>query len=229
MSIKNLESNSKIHEYVQNTSLRETELLKELREVTDEKFGSIMQIPPEQGQFMALLVKLIDARRTIEIGVFTGYSTLCVAQAMPEDSYTLACDVQKEWTDVAQTYWEKAGVREKIELKIAPALETLNKRLEQGEAQSFDFVFIDADKENYDAYYECALKLLRKGGLIAIDNVLMFGNVVEGYEVPDELKKHFNKKSIESMKMLNIKIKEDNRVDLSMLKMADGITLLRKK
>jgi len=229
MSIKNLESNSKIHKYVLNSSLRESEILQELREVTDKKFGTIMQIPPEQGQLMALLMKLMGARRSIEIGVFTGYSTLCVAQAMPDDSYTLACDVSEEWTDMAREYWKKAGVEKKIELKIAPALKTLEILLENGESESFDFVFIDADKENYDTYYEYALKLLRDGGLIAIDNVLMFGNVVEGYEVPESLKKHFTQQSIEAMKTLNKKIKKDSRVDISMLKMADGITLLRKK
>jgi caffeoyl-CoA O-methyltransferase len=229
MSTKNLESNKVIYEYVLQHSLRESEVLQELRELTAKDNNAVMQIPPEQGQFMGLLMQLIKAKRTIEIGVFTGYSTLCVAQAMPDDSYTLACDVSEKWTNIAQEYWEKAGVREKIELKIAPAIETLDTLLDNAEAGTFDFIFIDADKENYDNYYERSLKLLRQGGLIAIDNVLMFGNVVDGYEVEQSKKKHFTDQSIKAMKALNQKIKEDDRVDISMLMMADGITLLRKK
>jgi len=188
-----------------------------------------MQIPPEQGQFMALLVKLIGAKRTIEIGVYTGYSTLCIAQALPGDSYTVACDISETWTNIAKNYWIKAGVDKKIDLRIAPATETLELLLGEGQKETYDFIFIDADKDNYDAYYELSLKLLRKGGLIAIDNVLLFGSVIDSSLLDKSLRDKIPESSIQAVRDLNIKINSDTRVDISMLKIADGITLLMKR
>ncbi len=217
-----------IHEYVLDHSLRESEILHRLRLETKKDPSAIMQIPPEQGQLMSLLVKLMGAKRTIEIGVYTGYSTLCVVQAMPNDSYTVACDVNEKWTDIAKKYWKEAGIDQKIDLRIAPASETLTQLITSGQSDSYDFIFIDADKDNYDAYYELSLKLLRKGGLIAIDNVLLFGSVLDSNSKYFEPEHQFPKSNIQSVRDLNIKIKNDPRVDISMLQIADGITLVRK-
>jgi len=221
----NLNQVKNIRQYVLNNSLRESDILNRLRLETAKDSLSIMQIPPEQGQLMALLVKLIGAKRSIEIGVYTGYSTLCVSQAMPDDSYTVACDVSEQWTKIAKKYWKEACVEQKIDLKIAPASETLQALIDAGQSESYDFVFIDADKEKYDEYYELSLKLLKTGGLIAIDNVLLFGSVIDS-SLSDGT---FPESSIQAMRALNIKIRDDNRVDISMLQMADGITLVRKK
>ena len=178
---------------------------------------------------MALLVKLINARRTIEIGVYTGYSTLCIAEALPDDGYTVACDVSEEWTCIAKRYWKEAQVDQKIDLRIAPAAETLKSLIAGGQSESYDFVFIDADKDNYDEYYELSLVLLKKGGLIAIDNVLLFGSVLETNTVNTSSADIFPQSSILAMRALNTKIKNDTRVDISMLQIADGISLVRKK
>lgn len=218
-----------INEYVLDNSLRESDILKRLRLETRKDPAAIMQIPPEQGQLMALLVKLIAAKRTIEIGVFTGYSTLCVSQAMADDSYTVACDIDEAWTTIAQRYWKEAGVAHKIDLRLAPAAETLELLIEHGESESYDFVFIDADKDRYDQYYELSLKLLKKGGLIAIDNVLLFGSVIDSNLMDVALREKLPESSIQAMRDLNKKIKNDKRVDISMLQIADGISLLRKK
>ncbi len=218
-----------MYEYVLENSLRETDILGRLRVETEKDSSAIMQIPPEQGQFMAFLVKLIGAKRTIEIGVYTGYSALCVSQAMPSDSYTVACDVSEKWTSIATRYWKEAGVENKIDLRIAPASETLELLIADGQSESYDFIFIDADKVNYDNYYELSLKLLKKGGLIAIDNVLLFGSVIDSELLDKKLKDNIPESSIQSIRNLNKKIKNDNRVDISMLQIADGITLVRKK
>jgi predicted O-methyltransferase YrrM len=218
-----------MHEYVLDNSLRESDVLNRLRLETEKDSSAIMQIPAEQGQFMALLVKLIGAKRTIEIGVYTGYSTLCVSQAMPKDSYTVACDVSEEWTNVAKRYWKEADVDKKIDLRIAPASETLELLIEDGQSESYDFIFIDADKDNYDNYYELSLRLLKKGGLIAVDNVLLFGSVIESSLLDISLKGKLSESNIQAVRNLNKKIKNDNRVDISMLQMADGITLVRKR
>ena len=218
-----------LNEYVLDHSLRETDILSRLRVETEKDSSSIMQIPPEQGQLMALLVKLIGATRTIEVGVYTGYSALCVSQAMPNDSYTVACDVSEEWTNVAKQYWKEAGVEHKIDLRLAPALETLTSLIEDGQSETFDFIFIDADKENYDNYYESSLALLRKGGLMAIDNVLLFGSVIDSSLLDKSLVGKINEASIQAVRDLNVKIKNDDRVDISMLQIADGITLAIKK
>jgi len=218
-----------MYEYVLASSLRESDVLSRLRLETDKDSSAIMQIPPEQGQLMALLVKLLGAKRTIEIGVYTGYSALCVAQAMPVDSYTVACDVSEEWTNIAKKYWKEADVDKKIDLRLAPAFETLELLIDGGQSESYDFVFIDADKDNYDNYYELSLKLLKRGGLMAIDNVLLFGSVIDSDLLDIKLRDKLPESSIQSVRDLNIKIKHDNRVDISMLQMADGITLVRKK
>ena len=147
---------------------------------------------------------------------------------MPDDSYTIACDVNEEWTAIAQRYWKEAGVDSKIDLRIAPAIQTLEALLEDGQSETYDFVFIDADKDNYDKYYELSLKLLRKGGLMAIDNVLLFGSVVDSNILDEKLKKMLPEHSIQAVRDLNLKLKDDNRVDISMLQIADGITLVRK-
>ena len=225
----NLEFDSNIHSYVLESSLRESEVLSKLRKETEKDPAAIMQIPPEQGQFMSMLVKLIGAKRTIEIGVYTGYSTLCVAQAMPGDSYTVACDVSEHWTNIAKKFWAEALVDKKIDLRIAPAVDTLNALLDKGQGLSFDFIFIDADKDNYDTYYELSLRLLKPGGLIAIDNVLLFGSVIDSSALDESLRSVITEESIQAVRDLNNKIKNDDRVDICMLKIADGLSLVRKK
>jgi predicted O-methyltransferase YrrM len=209
-----------LYDYLLSVSLREPEVLKQLREETAKLPLGVMQIAPEQGQFMALLVQLIGARKTLEVGVFTGYSSLSVALALPADGKLVACDVSDEYTSIARRYWEKAGVANKIDLRIAPAIETLDELLAAGEAETFDFAFIDADKSNYDNYYERALKLVRPGGLIAIDNVLWSGAVADR-EVQDN---RTNK-----IRDLNQKLHRDERVNISLVPIADGLTLALKK
>jgi predicted O-methyltransferase YrrM len=179
-----------------------------------------MQIPAEQGQFLHLLVQLIGAKKTIEVGVFTGYSTLWTAMALPEDGYVVACDTSEEWTAIAQRYWKEAGVAHKIDLRLAPATQTLDHLLAESYANSFDFAFIDADKENYLNYYERALQLVRPGGLIAIDNVLRSGEVIDpAIQEPGTV----------AIRELNRRLRDDQRITLSMLPLADGLTLALKR
>ncbi|VAW56438.1 hypothetical protein MNBD_GAMMA07-828 [hydrothermal vent metagenome] len=218
-----------LYKYMLDNSIRETEVLQRLRVETQKDASSIMQIPIDQGQLMALLVKLIGAKRTIEIGVYTGYSALCVAQVMPNDSYTIACDVNEAWTAIAKKYWKEANVAHKIDLIIAPAVDTLKSLIEKGESESYDFVFIDADKDSYDEYYELSLKLLRKGGLMVIDNVLLFGSVMDSTLLDESLRDSITENSIQAIRDLNVKIKNDDRIDMSMLQIADGITLVCKR
>jgi caffeoyl-CoA O-methyltransferase len=178
-----------------------------------------MQISPEQGQFMALLVQLIGAKKTLEIGVFTGYSTLSVALALPEDGRIVACDVNEKDCAIAYSYWQKANVAHKIDLRIAPALDTLDSLIADGESSTFDFAFIDADKSNYDSYYEKSLQLIRPGGLIAIDNVLWYGRVADS-EIQDRRTKR--------IRALNEKVRSDKRVTMSLLPVGDGLLLSLK-
>ena len=199
-------------------SLREPEVLRQLREETADDENANMQISPEQGQFMALLVKLLGAKRTLDIGVYTGYSSLCVSLALPEDGRVTACDINDKWTEIAKRYWQKAGVANKIDLRLAPALETLQILLEQDE-NNFDFAFVDADKVNYDQYYEYCLELIRPGGLIAIDNVLWGGAVADTSINDDDTR---------AIRALNKKIHADPRVETSLVPIADGLTLARK-
>jgi predicted O-methyltransferase YrrM len=219
MSDRTLNLDDTLYQYLRDVSLREHPVLAELRAVTHKHPLAGMQISPEQGQFMALLVNLIGARRTLEIGVFTGYSALAVALALPPDGCIVACDVSREFTDIGRSYWEKAGVAAKIDLRLAPAIDTLDGLIAEGQAGSFDFAFIDADKTGYDAYYERCLALLRQGGLIAIDNVLWSGRVAQPAEDDDTA----------ALQALNRKLQGDARVDLSMLPVGDGLTLARKR
>ena len=219
MSLRTISMTDELHDYLLNVSLREPDLLRRLREETSTMPMAMMQISPEQGQFMALLVRLIGARRAIEIGTFTGYSALSVALAMPADGRLVACDVSDEYTRIARRYWAEAGVADRIELKLQPALKTLDELLAAGRGGSFDFAFIDADKQNYDAYYERTLALLRPGGLITIDNVLWDGKVADP-SVDDE--------ETRAIRSLNRKIHGDQRVALSLVPIADGLTLAMK-
>ncbi|MGC9502258.1 class I SAM-dependent methyltransferase [Baaleninema sp.] len=220
MSNKTLGLSPQLHDYLTSVSVREPELLTQLREETAKLPMSRMQIAPEQGQFMALLVQLMGAKKALEIGVFTGYSSLAVALALPEDGKLVACDVDKEYTAIARRYWEQAGVAGKIDLHLAPALDTLDRLLEDGQAETFDFAFIDADKRNYANYYEKSLQLVRRGGLIAIDNVLWNGRVAD----PDETDKR-----TQAIRDFNQKLYGDDRVMLSLVPIADGVTLALKR
>ena len=194
-------------------------MLQALRIQTHKMSMGQMQISPEQGQFMRLLIELLGARKTLDIGVFTGYSALSVALALPPEGKVVACDINTEWTKIARRFWEMAGVASKIDLRLAPALETLQLLLDTGEAGTYDFVFIDADKVNYPAYYEISLRLLRPGGLMAIDNVLFGGKVAD----PLIIDQH-----TDAIRLLNKKVLEDERVSLSLLPLGDGLTLARK-
>jgi caffeoyl-CoA O-methyltransferase len=209
-----------VYDYLLRVSLREPDVLRELREETADMERSEMQIGPEQGQLMALLVELVGARRTLEIGTFTGYSALAVALALPADGHVLTCDVSEEWTSVGRRYWEKAGVAEKIDLRLGPALETLEELLANGQRDRCDFAFIDADTESYDAYYELCLQVVRPGGLIAVDNVLWSGKVADA-SVTDA--------DTEAIRRLNAKLATDERVTLSLLPVGDGLTLARRR
>lgn len=210
------------------SSLRESEVLKRLREETDRDPNAIMQIPPEQGQFMSFLVKVLGANKALEIGTYTGYSTLCVALALPNNGRVVACDINDNWASVGRKYWKEAGVAQKIDFRLGPALRTLESLIESGEAGSFDFAFIDADKGNYDHYYEKSISLLRPGGVIAIDNVLLFGSVVDPSVLDADLRSRISDADIVAMRKLNEKVKNDTRVDTTMLPLADGLTLVRK-
>jgi predicted O-methyltransferase YrrM len=208
-----------LYDYMLDVSLREPDVLRRLREETARHAMAECQISPDQGQFMALLVKLTGAKRTLEIGVFTGYSAAWVALALPADGQVIACDVSEEWTAIARRYWQKAGIADKIDLHLAPAVETLAKLVQTRQEGSFDFAFIDADKPNYDAYYEYCLKLVRPGGLIAFDNTLAQGRVLE--DPMDEYARIVH--------ALNEKLHADIRVDISLVPIADGLTLARKR
>ena len=228
MEKNEIQISKEIYDYILSVSLREDINLEKLREETAKDSNSIMQIPPEQGQFMAFLIKLIGAKKCLEIGTYTGYSTLCMALAMPEDSITITCDINTKWSAIGEKYWKQAKVNHRINLKIAPALNTLDELIEKKEEDTFDFIFIDADKINYIEYYEKSLLLLRQGGIIAIDNVLLFGSVVNPKLLDTSLRARISNEDIAIMKTLNKKIREDRRVDISMLAMADGLTLVRK-
>jgi caffeoyl-CoA O-methyltransferase len=220
MSSKTLGLSDELSAYLQQVSLRDSEVLERLRDETRGMPMAGMQVSAEQGQFMQLLVKALGIRRAIEIGVYTGYSSLCVALAMPDDGRIIACDISEEWTSVAQRYWEEAGVTHKIELRLAPALETLDIMLENELNNSFDFAFIDADKTSYKDYYERALALIRPGGLIAIDNTLWNGAVVDESNQTDDTV---------AIREFNALVHADERVDISLLPIGDGLTLALKR
>ena len=210
----------RLYEYLLSVSLKEPDVLTRLREETARDPMAILQIPPDQGQLMALLVKLMGAKRILEIGTYMGFSALSMALALPDNGYLLTCDINQDWTDVARRYWEKAGVADRIELRIAPALETMNALLAEGQEQSFDLIFIDADKPNYCAYYEAGLRLLRCGGLVILDNVLWKGRVADEREQdPDTV----------ALRAINTLIYQDQRVDASIIPIGDGMTIARKR
>jgi caffeoyl-CoA O-methyltransferase len=220
MSRRTLTLDDRLHEYVVKHNRAHPELAK-LREATASHPRAGMQISPEQGALLQMLVKLTGARRTIEIGVFTGYSALAVALALPPDGRILACDISDEFTRVGRPYWERAGVADRIELVLEPAVHTLDARLAMGEAGRYDFAFIDADKASYDDYVERCLRLLRTGGLIAIDNVLWSGRVLERVDAAVDA-------DTAALQQLNAKLAADDRVDLALLPIGDGLTLARK-
>jgi caffeoyl-CoA O-methyltransferase len=220
MSNRSISLTDSLYEYLLAVSLREPDLLRQLRQETSTDPMARMQISPEQGQFMGLLARLIGARRCLEVGVFTGYSSLALALALPDDARIVACDVSEEWTSVARRYWAAAGVADKIDLRLAPALETLEGLLAAGEAGSYDFAFLDADKKNYHRYFELALGLVRPGGLIVADNTLWSGRVADPRNAePDTVAlRHFNQR-----------LHRDARIDLSLVPIGDGLTLARKR
>jgi predicted O-methyltransferase YrrM len=221
MSRRTLTLDARLHEYVMAHNREHPELAR-LREATASHPRANMQISPEQGALLAMLVRLIGARRTIEVGVFTGYSALAVALALPPEGRILACDISDDYTRVARPFWERAGVAQKIELVLEPALHTLDARLAAGQAGHFDFAFIDADKPSYDGYYERCLRLLRTGGVIAFDNVLWSGRVAQRVDAeadPDTA----------SLQALNTKLQRDERIDVALVPVGDGLTLARKR
>ena len=219
MTRKTLNITEQIHDYLLSVSLRETDIQRELRAETAKQPQAMMQIAPDQGQFMALLIQLMQAKKIIEIGVYTGYSSLCMAMALPADGLIVACDINKDYTDIARRYWQKAGVADKINLILAPAIQTLDKLLAQGEQETYDFVFVDADKPEYPDYYERSLQLIRPGGLIVIDNVLWYGKPAD----PDE-----KDKDTLAIREFNEMLYQDKRVKVNLLTIADGVTLALK-
>jgi predicted O-methyltransferase YrrM len=208
------------YQYLLNTSIREPEVARRLREETQQLENAQMQIGPDQGQFMQLLVQVLSASKTLEVGVFTGYSALWVALGLPDDGRIIACDISEEYTAVARRYWKEAGMDQKIDLRLGPALETLDALLKANHAGTFDFAFIDADKTNYENYYERALQLLRAGGLIAIDNTIWSGKVANP---------NVNDADTVAIRQLNEKLHRDVRVTISMLTVGDGLTLAMKR
>ena len=208
-----------VDRYLQTVAVRETSVQQRLRAETATLPQGGMQIGADQGALLSFLVRLIGARRAIEIGTFTGYSALCVATALPAEGRLVCCDVSAEWTRIAHRYWVEAGVGDKIDLRLQPAQETLATLVRDGGTGTFDFAFIDADKTGYDGYYEACVSLLRPGGLIAIDNVLWGGAVADAANTGDDTK---------ALRALNVKIRDDPRVDACLLSVGDGVTLARK-
>ncbi|MDX1454208.1 MAG: class I SAM-dependent methyltransferase [Gammaproteobacteria bacterium] len=220
MSNRTLSVTDSVYDYLLKVSLREDEVLVALRQETMAMPQSNMQIAPEQGQFMQLLLQLIGARRAIEVGTFTGYSSICIARALGVDGELICCDTSREFTRTAESYWQRAGLADRIELRLGPADRTLQELVDAGESGSFDFVFIDADKKGYPEYYELALQLLRPGGLVAVDNTLWYGRVAD--PANDE-------SNTEEIRQFNASLADDQRIDLSLVPIGDGLTLARKR
>ena len=220
MANKTIGLSDELSNYVVKVGTREPDLLARLREETAALPQHRMQIAPEQGAFLALLVELTGARRCIEVGTFTGYSSTAVALALPGDGRLVCCDVSEDWTAIARKFWDAAGVTDKIDLRIAPASETLDRLLENGEADTYDFAFVDADKSGYDGYYERLLRLVRPGGLIVFDNTLWSGRVLDE-DAEDE--------DTHALRELNTKLAGDERISLCLLPVADGVTLARRR
>ncbi|MEM9770079.1 MAG: class I SAM-dependent methyltransferase [Cyanobacteria bacterium P01_D01_bin.73] len=211
---------SELYEYLLSVSLREPEILRELRMLSSNLPGSQMLIPPDQGQFMNLLLKIMGAKRVLEVGTFTGYSTLWMALALPDDGHVTTCDIDAKSGAIAREFWQKACLDNKVTLELAPALDTLDALIEGGRQEIFDFAFIDADKRSYDAYYERCLQLVRCGGIVAIDNVLWSGRVADLQS---------DDKRTQALIKFNNNLQSDTRVDISILAIGDGLTLVRKK
>jgi predicted O-methyltransferase YrrM len=220
MSRTTIQIDEALNDYLRDISVRETEVMTDLRERTAEMEAANMQISSEQGALMTLLVELMGVGRAVEIGTFTGYSALCIARAMPDDGELICCDVDEEWTSIAQDYWKEAGLDDRIRLELRPALETLEALIDDGEAEGFDFAFVDADKENYVDYYDRCMTLVRPGGLLAFDNVLWGGSVVD----PED-----DDASTRAIRRLNETIADDPRVTPSMVPIGDGLLLARKR
>lgn len=214
------EVNQNLYDYVVQISLRDDPVLQKLRKETEQLPMGLMQISADQGQFLYLLVKLLSAKNTIEVGTFTGYSSLCVARALPDDGKIIACDVSKEWTDIAQRYWQMAQMEHKIDLHLGPAMNTLNDLIKQNRQNQFDFAFIDADKDNQLHYYEFCLQLIRPGGLVCIDNIFWGGSVID---------KKAQDEQTQAIREFNRFVYHDDRVDISTIAIGDGLTLARKK
>ncbi len=220
MSKNPFEFSEELYEYVKSVSLRESEQLRLLREATQGMELANMQISPDQGQFMAMLVKLMNAKCIVEVGTFTGYSALAMAQALPDDGRLIACDISREWTRIGQSFWEQAGVADRIDLRIGPALDTMDELLDEGLAGTVDLIFIDADKGNYQHYYQRGIELLKTNGLIVVDNVFWDGAVIDDRN---------QKEDTVSIRNMNRIIFQDQRVDISMIAIGDGLFLARKK
>ncbi len=220
MSNRTLSLTDSLYDYLLDVSLREAPVLRALREETLRMPRRSMQIAPEQGQFMALVARLVGARRYVEVGVFTGYSSLAVALALPDDGGVVACDVSEEWTAIARRHWRAAGVEHKIDLRLAPALQTLDSMLAAGERDGYDLAFIDADKTGYLEYYERCLQLVRPGGLVLVDNTLWSGRVADPEDGDEETA---------ALRHFNDCLHRDERVDLSLLPIGDGLTLARRR
>lgn len=212
--------NDQLSHFVNNLASRETEVQRRLREATATMPNATMQISPEEASMLQFLARAIGARRAIELGTFTGYSALAVAMVLPRDGKLIACDVSDEWTRIGRPFWKEAGVADRIDLRLAPAVETLRELLRDGQAETFDFAFIDADKQAYDTYYELVLQLLRRGGVAVLDNMLWSGLVAdEANSDPDT----------RTLRQLNLKIRDDQRVDAALVAMRDGVQLVRKR
>ena len=220
MSSSTIGLNNELRKYMLDVSFRDDEILKQLREETLTLKEAQMQISPEQGAFLSILTKILNAKKTLDIGVFTGYSSLVVARELPDDGSVVACDTSIEWTSIAKKYWKLAGVDNKVGLHLAPARETLEKLIEDGQASTYDFSFIDADKINYQSYYEYSLTLVKPGGIIAVDNVLWSGQVIDEYD---------SEPATRAIRSFNEKLYQDDRVSISMVPIGDGLTLAYKK
>jgi len=219
LSNRTLSIDDRVYDYLLSVSLKESDLLKQLRAETAAIEFSEMQIAPEQGQFMALMVKLIGARRALEIGTFTGYSSISIAGALPQGGELVCCDDSDEWTLVAKKYWQQAGLEDRIDFRLGDAARTLQALIDEGQAGAFDFIFIDADKQNYPLYYELSLSLLRAGGLMAVDNTLWSGDVAD----PENMEP-----GTRAIRRFNEMLKQDERVEISLVPIGDGLTLVHK-
>ena len=220
MSSSTIGLNNELRKYMLDVSFRDDEILRQLREETLTLKEAQMQISPEQGAFLSILTKILNAKKTLDIGVFTGYSSLVVARELPDDGSVVACDTSIEWTSIAKKYWKLAGVDNKVDLHLAPAIQTLEKLIEDGQASTYDFSFIDADKINYQSYYEYSLTLVKPGGIIAVDNVLWSGQVIDEYD---------SEPATRAIRSFNEQLYQDDRVSISMVPIGDGLTLAYKK